>query len=129
MLAFTTHRPQTAPDALETARYVSVTTYRRDGRAVSTPVEFIEKDGSLFFRTLPDSGKVKRIRRQAGVLVASCTMRGKLTGPKQPGIASLLSADESEELWPAFHAKYGWLWSVLIKLRRPRSQGVRIDLT
>ena len=115
--------------ALAAARYVSVTTFRHNGIGVATPVEFVMQDGSLYFRTLPDAGKVKRIRREPRVLVARCTMRGKLTGRKLAGIATLLPPDETQALLPAFEAKYGTLWRFLSRLRRPRSQGVRVDLT
>jgi hypothetical protein len=130
MLAFTYPglRREEEADLLAKARYVSVTTFRSSGVGVATPVEFVMQDGGLLFRTLPDSGKVKRIRLQPRVLVAACTMRGRVTGHKLAGTATLLSDEQSEALLPAFDAKYGRLWRILASLRRPRSQGVRIDL-
>jgi PPOX class probable F420-dependent enzyme len=130
MLAFTYPGLQREEEtgSLATAHYVSVTTFRHNGIGVATPVEFVMQDGSLYFRTLPDAGKVKRIRREPRVLLARCTMRGRLTGHKLAGIATLLSRDETQALLPAFDAKYGLVWRILARLRRPRSQGVRVDL-
>ena len=129
MLALTASSRPDEVAALARARYVSVTTFRRDGRAVATPVEFVEVEGNLYFRTLPDSGKVRRIRREPRVLLAECTIRGKVTGHKHAGVATLLPPDETEALLPAFRAKYGLAWDLLRRLRRPRSQGVRVSLT
>jgi PPOX class probable F420-dependent enzyme len=109
-------------------RYISVTTFRRDGTGVATPVEFLMIDGSIYFRTLPDAGKVKRIRSEQRVLVAPCTMRGRVTGHKLAGVATLLSPEETAKLLPGFQAKYGLVWRLLSGMRRPRSQGIRIDL-
>jgi PPOX class probable F420-dependent enzyme len=49
-------------DHISRGKYVSVTTYRRDGRAVPTPVGALAHEGVLYALTAPDSGKVKRIR-------------------------------------------------------------------
>src|SRR4051794_2503401 len=110
MLAFTLNRRPDSQEAISTARYVSVTTFRRSGLGVATPVEFIEHGGSLFFRTLPESGKVKRIYREPRVLVAACSMRGKVTGRRRAGTAVLLSPEETAELAPLFSGKYGRIW-------------------
>jgi PPOX class probable F420-dependent enzyme len=108
---------------------MSITTFRRDGRGVAPPVEFVAEAGSLYFMTLPDSGKVKRIRREPRVLVSPCTIRGRPTGHKLAATATLLSPEQSAALVPAFRAKYGCIWALLRRLRRHRSQGVKIALT
>lgn len=71
---------QGAFEALRKATYMSVTTYRRSGVAVVTPVWFAETDGVLYFETGHDSGKMKRIRNNPRVLIGPCTASGKLTG-------------------------------------------------
>ena len=61
-------------------QYLNLETYRKDGRAVRTPVWFAEDEGGvLYLRTVKDAGKVKRIRRQARVRVAPCDMAGTVT--------------------------------------------------
>jgi uncharacterized protein len=62
-----------------TGKYVSLTTFRRDGTAVSTPVWFVPENGSLLVETDGNSYKVKRIRRNDNVSVASCNATGHVT--------------------------------------------------
>ena len=57
-------------------KHISVTTYKRDGTGVATPVWFVQEGDRLLFRTGVASGKAKRIRRNPAVLVAACTIRG-----------------------------------------------------
>ncbi len=57
-------------------KYLSLTTYRRDGSPVSTPLWFVEHDGRLFAITGGDSYKAKRLRRNPACMVAPCNARG-----------------------------------------------------
>lgn len=67
-------------ERLGAAQYLLLTTFRRDGTAVPTPV-WVARDGAeLVVFTAPNAGKVKRIRRDGAVRVGPCTMRG-LTSP------------------------------------------------
>mgnify|MGYP000473367737 CR=1 FL=1 len=60
-------------------KYVSLTTFRRDGSPVATPVWIAAlDDGRLAFTTDPSSWKVKRVRRNATVELRPCTVRGKV---------------------------------------------------
>lgn len=96
------------PD-LGNARYVSIATWRRDGREVRTPV-WVARDGErLVVWTNVNSGKVKRIRRSGRVCVAPCDARGGLKGDWQEGIARILDdpAERDAALEHVF-AKYGW---------------------
>jgi PPOX class probable F420-dependent enzyme len=61
-------------------KYLSLTTYRRDGTGVSTAVWFVEEDGRLFVITPAQSHKAKRLRRNPLATVAPCTARGTPTG-------------------------------------------------
>ena len=57
-------------------RFVSLTTFRRSGTPVATPV-WIARDGdALVVTTIVDSGKVKRARRDPRVELQPCTRRG-----------------------------------------------------
>ena len=67
-----------ALDALRRGKYVSVTTFRRDGTPVPTPVWYALGDGELVFWTGAASGKVKRLRNNPRVLVAPCNARGRV---------------------------------------------------
>ena len=94
--------------ALQGAKYISLTTYRKDGRAVATPVWFAERDGRLYVVTRRDSLKVKRLGRNPRVEVAPCTIRGRVTGATSAGTARVLPESE----WPAARKVIGkkyWL--------------------
>jgi PPOX class probable F420-dependent enzyme len=60
--------------------YVSLTTFRRDGTPVLTPVWVARDDGRLLIRSAANGWKVKRIRRDKHVRVAGCSFNGKVHG-------------------------------------------------
>ena len=73
---------------LRRADTVLLTTRRRDGRTVDTPVNLaVDASGRGYFRTWATAGKTKRLANFPGVRVAPCTRRGRPTGSDQPGIA------------------------------------------
>jgi uncharacterized protein len=79
--------------ALFPGRYLSVTSFKRDGSAVATPVWFVSDGKRLFAFTDLHSAKVWRIRRNPHVLVASCRPNGKLRGETASAHAEILTAD------------------------------------
>jgi len=87
----------TVPAAIHDQRYISLTTFRKSGVGVPTPIWFGEENGKLYVKTRSDSGKYKRMRNNSHVQVAPCTMRGKITGPQFDGTARILPAPD----WPA----------------------------
>ena len=89
-----------------TGKYVSLTTFRRDGTAVSTPVWFVPENGSLLVETDGNSYKVRRIRRNDNVGVASCNATGHVTGDVVPARAAILPADELPRVERLLHRKY-----------------------
>ncbi len=87
--------PQLTRDAkVFPGRYLSVTSYKRDGTAVATPVWFVQNDGRLLVETDAGSGKVKRIRHNPAVRVAVCTASGRLRGEQFDAVAELLPVSE-----------------------------------
>lgn len=88
--------------------YLSLTTYRRDGTAVATPVWVMLGDDRLYVITDADSGKAKRLRNSDRVLVAACDMRGTISGPQHPGSAELLDEAGTEFVEGLLLRKYGW---------------------
>jgi PPOX class probable F420-dependent enzyme len=113
---------------LSGARYISVTTFRRNDEPVATPVEFVEQGNALYIRSR-GTGKIKRIRNNLCVRAAPCTMRGRETAPARDGVASFMSDEATATLYPLFSKKYDFLWRLGIRLRRPRVQGVKILLS
>jgi PPOX class probable F420-dependent enzyme len=72
-------------------RYLSVTSFKRDGTGVATPVWFVSDGTRLFALTDLHSAKVRRIRRNPHVLVASCRPDGKLRSEPVPALAEVLT--------------------------------------
>jgi PPOX class probable F420-dependent enzyme len=102
-------RAGTARDvsALEGHKYCHLTTFRRDGTPVPSPVWFGLGDGKLYLRSEAHVGKVKRVRNDPHVRVAPCSFRGKPLGPATEGTARVLSADEEARAEAAIGANYG----------------------
>jgi PPOX class probable F420-dependent enzyme len=100
--------------ALDAASYLSLVTFRRDGRAVATPVWHAEHAGRLYVFTAGGSGKVKRLRRDPRVRLAACDVRGRVHGSWWDGRARLLADPARERAgYAALSRKYGWqLWLV-----------------
>jgi PPOX class probable F420-dependent enzyme len=89
-------------------RYVSLATFRRDGRAVETPVWVVAREGRLYVFTEAGSWKVKRLRNDARVRVAPCNVRGALRGQPVPGRGRVLDDRDAEAaVYRAFARKYG----------------------
>ena len=100
--------------------YVSLASFRRDGREVRTPV-WIAGDAPVFYVfSAGEAGKVKRIRRNPHVRIATCNVRGGDLGDWQDGAARIIeSAAEIGLAYKALRKKYGtlmWLGDVLSKL-------------
>jgi len=96
------------PHEIEGQRYISLTTFRKSGVAVRTPVWFGEEDGKLYAMTRSDSGKYKRLRNNSQVRIAPCTMRGKVTGREYPAVARILSEADWPRARKTIERKY-WL--------------------
>ena len=87
-------------------KYLSITSYKRDGTGVATPVWFVQEDGSLLAQTDEQSGKVKRIRHNPAVLVAPCTGWGRLRAEPVAARAELLPASETGRVEAMLARKY-----------------------
>jgi PPOX class probable F420-dependent enzyme len=93
--------------ALEGHKYVLVTTFKRSGEPVPTPLWFGLADGSLYFRTYADAVKLKRIRNNAQVLVGPCDPRGKPKGEMVEATARILPAEDHERADRIVQSNYG----------------------
>lgn len=101
-------------ETLAASRYVSLTTFRRDGTPVSTPV-WVTRDGdALVVVTGADSGKVRRIRANASVTLAPCDVRGRVHGEAVAARATVLDASDTRRITGLIRRRYGlvgWLFS------------------
>jgi hypothetical protein len=82
-----------SPRPLRQRKIALLTTYKRDGTAVSTPVSVVVDGDVAYFRTYSHTGKAKRLRRNGTVLAAPSTFRGKPVGPANRYVAQLLQGD------------------------------------
>src|SRR5260370_16681188 len=90
---------------LANEKYISLETYRKDGRPVQTPVWFVRHDGPIYVYSLADAGKVKRIRNTARVRVAPCDARGKVKGDWIPGTARIFDPAQPDNPHHLLHQK------------------------
>jgi len=111
--------------ALTRARYVSLTTYRKDGTPVATPVWHVVDNGLLYVWTESASWKVKRLRNDPRVKVVVCDVRGRIKpgAAEAVGTGRVLDADGREKVRRLLNAKYlmarvGDLFSSLTGRRR-----------
>lgn len=100
---------QTAADfaTLDGKQYINLTTFRKSGDPVVTPVWFVQDSGRLYVMTEIETGKVKRLRNNGRVLVAVSNARGKALGPTMPGTARLLPDGEATRVEALLDRKYG----------------------
>ncbi|WP_326560905.1 PPOX class F420-dependent oxidoreductase [Micromonospora sp. NBC_01796] len=108
-------------------RYVNVTTFRRDGRPVPTPVGVVVDGGEVFVLTGRDSGKVKRIRNNPLVTLVPCDMNGRIAAGAAPveGRARLLDPAGTARVRRLMSRRYpiariAFAWDLLLRRRAHR---------
>ncbi|MEV1288416.1 PPOX class F420-dependent oxidoreductase [Micromonospora sp. NPDC049679] len=97
----------TALDRLGAEKYVLLTTFRKDGRAVATPVWVVRDGDALAVWSAADAGKVKRIRNIDAVTLAPCDFRGNQHADPVPAHASISDAAGSAHVRDLLKQKYG----------------------
>ncbi len=130
-------RADTGLGRLGDARYLSLTTFKRDGTPVACPVWVVSDDGRrLLVSTGAETGKAKRLRHTSRVLVAPASATGKLRGEQIEARGRLLDAVEGERVTKLIRDKYGlWVpiieaidWLGRIVKRRPRPEPAFIEI-
>lgn len=106
------------------ARFIRLTTYRRSGAGVPTPMWFAPSAAGLYVVTHATSGKLKRIRTNPVVAVAPCRSQGQPTGPESTGAARVVTGDERRQAARAISRRYFFIPRVLIEsVMRRRGRG------
>lgn len=103
------------------ADYLSLTTFRRDGRGVSIPVWFAVDGDRILVWSGASEGKVKRLRNNSRVMIALCDFRGKLKGPAVEASAILLPPEDGARVHRLLNRKYWYVkppYEALLRLRR-----------
>ncbi|MFF8501248.1 PPOX class F420-dependent oxidoreductase [Streptomyces anulatus] len=97
------------------SEYVSLTTYRKNGTPVATPVWAAAEGDVLYVWTRSDSWKVKRLRNNGKVTVTVCDVRGRIAegASGAEGTATLLDEDGTRAVRKLLARKYTWkFWLV-----------------
>jgi uncharacterized protein len=94
-------------EQLGSEKYVRLTTYRRDGRAVPTPLWVVPDGAGLMVWTPAGTGKVKRIRNNGRVTVQACDFRGNPSGEPVEAQARIGDAADRRRVGAAIIRKYG----------------------
>ena len=110
-------------------QYLSIESFRKDGRGVRTPVWFAEGDGVYYVYTLADSYKIKRIRNNPRIRIAPCDARGGVTGDCIEAPATILDENGDRRAHELLNAKYGLIkraMDVISKLRQNKRAAIAI---
>ncbi|MFC7918194.1 PPOX class F420-dependent oxidoreductase [Streptomyces sp. NPDC057386] len=120
------------PARLGAGKYLLVTSYRKNGTAVATPVWVVRDGDTLGVWTAADSWKVKRIRARPDVLVGPCDVRGRPTGVQVPATAELCDPQTTARYRRLIARKYGLIGRLTLlgsRLRRGTDGTVGIRIT
>lgn len=93
--------------------YISLSTRKRDGSFLSTPVWFASDDNQLYVFSAGNAGKVKRLRNFSDCKIAPCNAMGKLLDENIDAHAAILSIKESTQAHRILLKKYGWRMRLL----------------
>lgn len=106
--------------ALAGQQFMLLTTFRKSGQPIPTPVWFAESGGKVYVFTQPDAGKVKRVRANGRAELAPCDRQGAVLGPSAPARGRVLPPEEAERVRRLFAAKYGLMFRMfgLVELVR-----------
>jgi uncharacterized protein len=99
---------------LNGAEFMVLTTYKRVGDAMPTPVWFAAAGDRVYLTTQIQAGKLKRIRATPKVTVAPSDRVGNLSGPTVAGLARILESDEAGVAEAAMRAKYGEQYDLML---------------
>ena len=102
---------------------IALTTFRRDGTPVTTPVSIVVSGERAYVRSYEKAWKTRRIRHNPAVTVAPATARGVPTGPAIHAVARKLTGAEHATAARALRAKYPLLHGVLVPLAHRLGRG------
>jgi uncharacterized protein len=103
-------------DALNGHRYLRLSTFRRNGEAVPTPIWFARVGDVLYAITGRSTGKAKRIRNNPDVVIAPSGVRGRPKGPDLRVTARLTDQQRDDPADRALDAKYDWQYRAFLRV-------------
>lgn len=101
---------------------VLLTTFRRDGRPVHTPVSLALVDDHAVFRTWDTAWKARRLVHTARITLAPSTAKGRPTGHAIRATARRIDGEEAQAAARALRRKHPILHGILVPLAH-RVQG------
>lgn len=114
-----------------TQQTILLTTFRRSGAPVATPVNIVVEGDCAFIRTWETAGKITRIRHTPEVTIAPSTARGVPTGPEVRAHARILSGAEARHAARLLARKHPLLHGLFVPLlhRLRRNRTTHVELT
>jgi uncharacterized protein len=97
---------------------VLLTTYRRTGEGVGTPIHLVVDGDRAVFRTWNTTGKVKRLRNNPEVTIAPSTIRGEPTGEAIRASVRELTGREAARAAQLLSGKYPVMHRLIPVLHR-----------
>jgi hypothetical protein len=104
------------PASVKGAKTILLTTYKRDGTAVGTPVSIAFEGDRAFFRSYHKAWKTKRLRNNPHVEFAAATLRGRPTGPPLQARAILLDGEQADIAAKALARRHRVLQGIVVPL-------------
>jgi len=95
---------------------VLLTTFRRDGTPIGTPVNIAVEGDHAYVRTWDTAWKLRRMRNNPNVQVAPSTLRGTPTGPAIHAQARILDGAEARHAAELLAHKHPFLHGFLVPL-------------
>lgn len=116
---------------LKKQKTVLLTSYRKDGSPVGTPVNVVVRGDNAYFRTYDKAFKAKRLARNPEVEIAPSTHRGKVTGPGTHGRVRLLTEEEAKPVRRLMARKHPFLQGFAVPLfhRMKRYRTLHYEVT
>src|SRR5438270_3994719 len=97
-----------------------LTSFRRNGMGVGTPVGSVASQGKLYFMTPANTWKVKRLASDSRITVAPGTFKGEALGPAIEGTARRLTGSEVKPARDLLRVGVlGHFWGIIFDLRYP----------
>jgi PPOX class probable F420-dependent enzyme len=115
-----------AVSALGDEKFVSLTTFKKDGGAVATPMWIGRDDDHLFFWTPADSWKAKRAKNNPRVTLVPCSRGGKVREGASPvdGVAEVIAEPATvHRLAGVIRRKYGVEFFIVTFIERILARG------
>ena len=115
-------------DEIKSQRCISLESYRKNNKPVRTPVWFVVEGDSIVIVTREQTGKVKRVRNNQHVKIATCTMRGKVTGEWHTGVASIMGDEQTSRAVKQRDKKYGFFATIAKFVTRNKGKFVAFGI-